>query len=69
MPGIERVDTGNAISADGASLGAIHTHSEYLQEGSTSQYNMAVIVAGRPDLRVPYPPMPPAPVPQPPVRR
>ncbi|GAA4658463.1 MULTISPECIES: alpha/beta hydrolase [Amycolatopsis] len=69
MPGVDRVDTGNAVSVDGAPLDATHTHSEYLQEGSTSQYNMAAIVAGRPELRVPYAPAPPAPVPQPPVRR
>lgn len=69
MPGIDRVDTGNAISVDGAPLGATHTHSEYLQEGSTSQYNMATIVAGRPDLRLSYTPPPPSPPPQPPVRR
>jgi hypothetical protein len=27
-------------------------HSRYLEEGSTSQYNMAVVVAGVPDRRV-----------------
>ena len=69
MAGIDRVDTGNAISVDGTPLGATHTHSEYLQEGSTSQYNMAAIVAGRPDLRVSYMPPPASPAPQPPVHR
>lgn len=69
MPGIDRVDTGTAVSVDGTPLSATHTHSEYLQEGSTSQYNMATVVAGRPDLRVSYAPPPASPPPQPPVRR
>lgn len=52
MPGVQDMPTGPAISPDGQPLQGSTGHSEYLKSQSTSQYNMATIVAGRPDLRI-----------------
>jgi hypothetical protein len=54
-----------------------HEHGQYLDNNSTSQYNMASVVAGRPDLTVRHvqpwevpspPPTPGQPIPAPPGR-
>lgn len=44
-------DAGRA--SDGGALSRSHGHSQYLQNGSTSQYNVAAVVAGRHDLTIP----------------
>ncbi|PFG51013.1 alpha/beta hydrolase family protein [Amycolatopsis sulphurea] len=69
MPGIDRLSTGDAVTVDGTPAHATHTHGQYLDDGSTSQYNMAAITAGRPDLRVNYVAPPPPPPPQQPTHR
>ncbi|WP_409462444.1 alpha/beta hydrolase [Amycolatopsis sp. GA6-003] len=75
VAGIEQLSTGDATGASGQSLHATHEHGQYLDNNSTSQYNMASVVAGRPDLTVHYtqpwdvpaaPPAPGEPVPAPP---
>jgi hypothetical protein len=75
--GIDQLSTGDATSADGHHLSATHEHGQYLDNNSTSQYNMASVVAGRPDLRIGYipavdaptpPPTPGQPIPAPPGR-
>ena len=40
-------------TSDGGALSMSHGHSQYLQDGSTSQYNIAAVVAGRHDLTIP----------------
>ncbi|WP_020659688.1 alpha/beta hydrolase [Amycolatopsis benzoatilytica] len=69
MPGIDRMSTGDAVTVDGTPVHATHTHGQYLDDGSTSQYNMAAITAGRPDLRVNYVAPPPPPPPHMPTHR
>jgi hypothetical protein len=59
LTGIGRLSTGAAIGVDGQPLSATHGHSGYLDDASTSQYNMAAVVVGRADLAVPGPPPPP----------
>lgn len=54
LPGIDRMATGEAVAADGTPLHATHKHSEYLDDQSSSQYNMAAVAAGRPDMGVDY---------------
>ena len=72
LSGINHLSTGNATSVDGQSLGAAEGHSDYLNDKSTSQYNMAAITAGRSDVAImdrptPGPPQAvPAPPPAPP---
>ncbi|HEY3691433.1 MAG TPA: alpha/beta hydrolase [Pseudonocardiaceae bacterium] len=68
MPGVDRVSTDNAVGLEGPTS-STHGHSEYLTNGSTSQYNMAAIAAGRPDLRINYVAPPPPPPPQVPTHR
>ncbi|RJQ82678.1 alpha/beta hydrolase [Amycolatopsis panacis] len=77
VAGIEQLSTGDASGADGRTLHATHEHGQYLDNNSTSQYNMANVVAGRPDLTVRHvqpwevpspPPTPGQPVPAPPGR-
>lgn len=54
-PALEDVDelgTGNAVDPDGKPLNRTYSHSGYLDEGNTSQYNMAAIVAGHPELTI-----------------
>ncbi|MGH3720224.1 MAG: hypothetical protein ACRDRI_15540 [Pseudonocardiaceae bacterium] len=52
LPGINHLSTGNTTSVDGQSLTAAEGHSGYLNDNSTSQYNMAAITAGRSDLAI-----------------
>jgi hypothetical protein len=59
MDGIGQLGTGNATDVDGRPLDANHGHTGYLADRSTSQYNLAAVVAGRPDLAVAVPPPPP----------
>ncbi|MGW4395467.1 alpha/beta hydrolase [Amycolatopsis nivea] len=68
IPDIHRLSTDAATGIDGKPLVSVHGHSEYLTNNSTSQYNMASIVAGRPDLAIGYQPhgAPPGPAPTPP---
>jgi hypothetical protein len=49
---VDQLSTGNAVSVDGQQLHASYLHGQYLNPGTTSAYNMAVIIAGRPDLRI-----------------
>jgi hypothetical protein len=49
---VDQLSTGDAVSIDGQPLHRVYGHTDYLEQGSTSQYNMGVIVAGRPDLRI-----------------
>jgi hypothetical protein len=74
---IEQLSTGDATGAGGQPLHATHEHGQYLDNNSTSQYNMANVVAGRPDLTLRHvqpwevpspPPTPGQPVPAPPGR-
>jgi hypothetical protein len=69
IPDIHRMSTDAATGVDGQPLAATHDHSGYLTDNSTSQYNMAAIVAGRPDLAIDYQPQaaPPETVPTPPA--
>jgi hypothetical protein len=73
---IQQLSTGDAAGADG-SHHITHEHGQYLDDKSTSQYNMASVVAGRPDLAVRHvqpweapspPPAPGEPIPAPPGR-
>jgi hypothetical protein len=74
---INQLSTGDASGAGGQPLHATHQHGEYLDNNSTSQYNMASVVAGRPDLTVRHvqpwevpspPPTSGQPIPAPPGR-
>jgi alpha/beta hydrolase family protein len=55
MPGVDNLSTREAVTADGQRLSESAGHntgggSGYLDKGTTSQYNVAKVVAGRPDL-------------------
>jgi len=55
MPGIDNLSTRDALTADGRHLQESVGHltgggTGYLDKGTTSQYNVGVVVAGRPDL-------------------
>ncbi|MER7010806.1 alpha/beta hydrolase [Saccharopolyspora sp. NPDC000359] len=57
MPGVDNLATGDAVAVDGRQLRESSGHSTgggygYLDKGTTSQYNVSVIVAGKPDLAV-----------------
>jgi hypothetical protein len=52
---VDRLSTDAAVGYDHKPLLATQSHGEYLVDKSTSQYNMAAIVAGHPELRVEYP--------------
>lgn len=52
MPGLVRLESGEYVLPDGRRLTGVSGHSAYLDDGSTSQYNMAVIVGGYSDDRV-----------------
>lgn len=52
LSGIDHLNTGDATSVDGQSLAAVEGHSDYLNDNSTSQYNMAAITVGRSDLAI-----------------
>ncbi|WP_344857353.1 alpha/beta hydrolase [Amycolatopsis ultiminotia] len=73
---IQQLSTGDATGVDGPHH-ITHEHGQYLDDKSTSQYNMASVVAGRPDLAVRHvqpweAPVPPPtsgqPIPAPPGR-
>lgn len=73
---VQQLSTGDVVGADGAHH-ITHEHGQYVDNDSTSQYNMASIVAGRPDMAVRYvqpwdvpspPPTPGQPIPAPPGR-
>lgn len=49
LEGMNHLQTGDADSADGRSWQGVTGHSDYLQDGSTSQYSMAQVVGGHPD--------------------
>ncbi|KRE42314.1 alpha/beta hydrolase [Knoellia sp. Soil729] len=48
LDGMNHLETGDAESADGRSWQGVTGHSDYLQDGSTSQYSMAQVVGGHP---------------------
>jgi hypothetical protein len=52
VPGIDQLATGAATSVDGQPLSASTGHSQYLTNHTTSQYNIAAVVAGQPGLRI-----------------
>ncbi|MDA3646356.1 alpha/beta hydrolase family protein [Saccharopolyspora indica] len=57
MPGVDNLSTSDAVAADGRQLKESAGHGTgggggYLDKGTTSQYNVGVIVAGKPDLAV-----------------
>jgi hypothetical protein len=73
---IRQLSTNDATGIDGRHH-ITHEHGQYLDNNSTSQYNIASVVAGRPDLAVRYtqpwempspPPAPGQPIPAPPGR-
>ena len=49
LEGIAHLETGDAASGDGRSWEGVTGHSDYLQDGSTSQYSMAQVVGGHPE--------------------
>jgi len=49
LEGMQHLQTGDASSDDGRSLDGVTGHSDYLQDGSTSQYSMAQVVGGHPE--------------------
>lgn len=53
MHGATELHTGAATLPDGTALAASSGHSEYLKDQSTSQYNLAAIVAGHPEDAIP----------------
>jgi len=52
LSGIDHLSTGNATSVDGQSLAAMEGHHDYLNDNSTSQYNIAAIIVGRSDVAI-----------------
>jgi hypothetical protein len=56
MPGVDRLGTGAARLPDGTEGEAAIGHSRYLAPGTTSQWNVAAVVAGAPLVRVGRPP-------------
>jgi hypothetical protein len=52
VPGIDRMSTSAAMSALGQPLTPSSGHSQYLNNNTTSQYNIAAIVAGQSGLRI-----------------
>ncbi|MEC3975605.1 alpha/beta hydrolase [Amycolatopsis sp. H20-H5] len=71
-PSFKQLFTGDGVGVDGQALHRSFGHSDYLTPGSTSQYNLAAIVAGKPELTsldrlIPpqAPPLPGAPQPLP----
>lgn len=46
--GMQHIQTGDGTSDDGRSWQGVTGHTDYLQDGSTSQYSMAQIVGGNP---------------------
>ncbi|MGL4743022.1 MAG: alpha/beta hydrolase [Dermatophilaceae bacterium] len=52
MPGVQHLETGPAVTADGQQLAGVTGHSFYLKPDTTSQYNLAAVVAGHPELTI-----------------
>ncbi|MGL4176121.1 MAG: alpha/beta hydrolase [Dermatophilaceae bacterium] len=52
MAGVQHLDTGPATILDGLRLVGVEGHSDYLDENTTSQYNLAAIVAGHPEAAI-----------------
>jgi hypothetical protein len=55
MPGVTNLSTEAATAPDGTPLLASHDHSEYLNAQTTSQHNLAAVVAGHPEDAIPAP--------------
>ena len=49
LDGMTHLQTGDASSGDGRSWDGVTGHSDYLQDGSTSQYSMSQVVGGHPE--------------------
>jgi Alpha/beta hydrolase len=49
MPGMNQLETGAATDPDGRPLAAVAGHTSYLNDQTTSQYNLAAVVAGHPE--------------------
>ncbi len=49
MDGMRHLETRASTAPDGTVLAGVTGHSAYLEDGSTSQYNLAEIVAGHPE--------------------
>ncbi|MFW5468528.1 alpha/beta hydrolase [Knoellia sp. CPCC 206435] len=49
LEGMNHLETGDASSEDGRDWQGVTGHSDYLQDGSTSQYSMAQVVGGHPE--------------------
>ncbi|GAA3593554.1 hypothetical protein GCM10022223_05580 [Kineosporia mesophila] len=47
-----QLDTGASIATDNTPLAASHGHSEYLNRRTTSQNNLAAVIAGHPEQTV-----------------
>jgi hypothetical protein len=58
MLGVDQMSTNAGVGVDGQPLVATRTDGQYLTDNSTSQYNMATVVAGQPNLRIDVPPPP-----------
>ncbi|GAA2843452.1 alpha/beta hydrolase [Crossiella cryophila] len=54
MAGLNRMSSDEATLSDGRRLERVTGHSDYMKPNSTSQYNMAVVIAGLADRRVPH---------------
>ncbi|MGL4176789.1 MAG: alpha/beta hydrolase [Dermatophilaceae bacterium] len=52
LPGVKHLETGPAVSPDGRPLAGVLEHSFYLVPDTTSQHNLAAIVAGHPELTI-----------------
>ena len=55
VPGVKHLDTRTSFDAHGnllTGIGGITPHVHYLDDGSTSQYNLAAVVAGHPEAAI-----------------
>jgi hypothetical protein len=52
LPGVHVLTTG-ATTVGTTQLQGIQGHTSYLDEGTTSQFNLAALVAGHPELAIP----------------
>ena len=55
MPGVQHLDTRTSFDAHGnvlTGIGGITSHVHYLDDGTTSQYNLAAVVAGHPEAAI-----------------
>ncbi|MEJ2577994.1 MAG: alpha/beta hydrolase, partial [Kineosporiaceae bacterium] len=50
LAGMRHLETREATAPDGTHLDGVRGHTSYLQDRSTSQYNLAVLAAGHPEL-------------------